>query len=610
MSTDGGLRAISGFLFQVLAGGALRAAGECRDYRNPHLPELDAVIRLVGSGELIHEFADEDLVIRRDVVLPAGGTQTEVTLVQVKFSVAGTANPIGPVELTKIISALAKAGRRLKETGAKVAGYTLVTNRSVTKTAPTLKGRIGPAILKQLKFVTDAKISTWHEAMEHYGRRFGLREHEIAKGRQQLLGLIFESTTSGAAHGMITSQSLLECLGGGAAARPLDPTERALEVEAQLGDFNADVEGRPVRREQLRDLERRCANRALIVFSGPGGTGKTAALRQWTGDLMAQANTAQAAPFVALRTVRGLPEDWLREAVQDWNPALKLADRVEALERLGIANSRSVPVVHLALDGADEYQGDGTLDSRLQRLALWFGQLDREVQAGARLRARLVVTCRDPEEFERDCLMLARSGGAVDPQKKPFVEPFGEFTEKELRELLETNFPPLAATLLPASSDTDFSAADDGGLKQGKTKRPPLTELLFDPVMWRSFCLITDQERERLVQGDAAARQRLAGHFCERFVEKVRQRTGVDRDQLRFALGKVASANRAEAQGFRSWEKWQQPAIEAGLSPAQAQRLRAEAISGGLITPASELRWDWHNDIVENFLATTWGAFS
>jgi hypothetical protein len=141
MSTDGGLRAISGFLFQVLAGGALREAGECGDYRNPHLPELDALIRLVGSGQVIHEFADEDLVIRLDVVLPAGGTQTEVTLVQVKFSVAGTAKPIGPVELAKIIRALAEAGRRLKNTGATVAGYTLVTNWSVTTKAPLNAGR-------------------------------------------------------------------------------------------------------------------------------------------------------------------------------------------------------------------------------------------------------------------------------------------------------------------------------------------------------------------------------------------------------------------------------------------------------------------------------------
>jgi len=85
MSTDGGVCAISGFLFQVLAGGALRAAGECMNYGRSTNPELDALIEVTRVAEVVHELADEDLVLRQTIIDKVGIAGAEVTLLQAKF---------------------------------------------------------------------------------------------------------------------------------------------------------------------------------------------------------------------------------------------------------------------------------------------------------------------------------------------------------------------------------------------------------------------------------------------------------------------------------------------------------------------------------------------
>ena len=610
MKSDGGTRAISGFLFQVLVGGALRAAGECRGLGQTHSADLDALIELARTGHVIHEFADEDLMLRQHVIDPAGAAGEEVTLVQVKFSALGTAKPIGPAEFGDIIEALATAARRIQTDGVRATGYALVTNRKISPGQPTLENQLTRSIYQQLRKVEDAAMSLWHEQLMRFARRFGQRDDEIEAGRQRLLGMIFEQTTSGAAKGEITRADLLRCLCGDARARELTAARQAEEMQVRVRGFDADVSRQPVRRERLASIDADCAGRALVIFAGPGGSGKTAALADWTEQLAARASVASESPLVALRAARGLPDEWLVEAVREWNPALRPSNANEALERLQISGGAVVPLVHLALDGADEYPFDFPNLRCVQRLAEWFWRQDEAAATGAPLRARLVVTCRNAEEFSHDYLMLRRSGGALAHGRKPLVIQFDRFSEAELRELLRKNFPGIEGQLLRDDAENatlDVSTAGDFSSAHAPAGAPrhPLAELLLDPVMWRSFCLVGEEKRALLVGGNRGMERELARHFCERFIEKARIRTDFPRTTIETALAAIAVTNLSVGRLFRKPGEWRQPAQDfAGMSVPDARHLAVEAASGGLIREEAGSRWDWRSDAVESHLAS------
>ncbi len=605
MSSDGGARAISGFLYQVLAGGALRAAGDCKDFRTSDTKELTALIELASDGQVIHEVADEDIVIRTRLVDPSSGKNTqEITLVQAKFSISGPSKSIGPGELAQIINSFQSAAKRLKNDGAKVAGYVLVTNRVITKDTPSLKGKQKQGIYKQLQKIEKANISRWHNALEVFARKFGRRDAEILDGRHKLLGRIFESTTSGASQREITRDYLLECLGGGPRARELCSRARASEMERDVNLFDVDVSSVAIVRDQLSDIDRQCEGRALVVFAGSGGMGKTAALHQWASDLAKRARSTNATPLVALDSAYALPNDWLSELVHDWNPDIRPVNQNDALERLVIANPLSVPVVHLALDGVDEHRGDARISPELHKLVSWFGQLDQEAQSGKPLQARLVVTCRDNNEFFRECLALGRSGGSLNAKKEPLTIQFGRFSEGELRRLLEANCPELIPEILPSAQAWGLAGTDSDDLPRSRSDLPEMTKLLLDPVMWRGFCTMDKNDRVRLVQGHADARTKLAATFCKRFLQKAHERTGIAVDYLQAALSLIARSNQLSTPGFRPAQGWVKPACEVGLDTVQTQRLKLEAVSGGLIHKEPDERWDWRNDLIESYLAS------
>jgi hypothetical protein len=611
MNSDGGTRAISGFLFQVLVGGAMRAAGECDGLQKTDSADLDALIELARTGQVIHEFADEDLMLRRKVVDPTGIASDEATLVQVKFSALGTAKPIGAAELGDIIEALATATRRIKNAGVRATGYALVTNRKVSPGEPALKNKLTRSIYQKLQKVEDAGMSIWYDQLIRFARRFGQRDDEIEAGRQRLLGLIFEATTSGAAQGEITRDDLLRCLCGDARAKELIAAPQAEVMQTQVRSFDADVLRQPVRRERLASIDADCTGRAIVIFAGPGGSGKTAALYDWAEQLAARAGVDPESPLVALRPARGLPDEWLAEAVREWNPALRPDNANEALERLQVAGRGLVPLVHLALDGADEYPTDFANVRCVQRLVEWFWRQDEAAAKGAPLSARLVITCRNAEEFSHDYLMLRRSGGALADGHKPLVIEFDRFSEAELRELLEKNFPGFERKLLRNDNAEDalLSALTGADFSTVPTvagaPRHPLTELLLDPVMWRSFCLVDDDTRASLVGGNSDMERELARHFCTRFIEKARTRTEFPRTTIETALSAIAAANRSEGRRFRGIGQWQHPAHEsAGLSPVSAIHLKVEAASGGLIREVAGNRWDWRSDAVEFHLAS------
>jgi len=231
--------------------------------------------------------------------------------------------------------------------------------------------------------------------------------------------------------------------------------------------------------------------------------------------------------------------------------------------------------------------------------------------AGAPERARLVVTCRSVEDFARDFVMLRRSGGAFDGGRTPFFVPFDKFTESELRALLRANFPDLERILLRdegvedealnAFGTANFSLSSIGG----NAPRHPLVEVILDPVMWRSFCVVSDDIRARLVAGHHEEERELAKYFCDRFIEKARVRTLIPRATITTALASIAADHQSQGRRFRTNNQWLQSARDlSGLSVPEARQLAFEAASGGLIREEGRSRWDWRNDAVELHLAS------
>jgi hypothetical protein len=268
-----------------------------------------------------------------------------------------------------------------------------------------------------------------------------------------------------------------------------------------------------------------------------------------------------------------------------------------------IANPDTVPVIQLGLDGTDEYSADTTANGRVRRLARWFWQEDQNSRAGAPLRARLVVTCRDAETFARDWLSLARSGGSLSVAKTPIVFTFERFSERELRELVRTNFPELESRLLPENLQADAELGDFVPHMSDASTARLIAELLRDPVMWRSFCLVTEDDRAQMLAGDSSAELRLVKIYCDRFLQKARLRIGLEVDELRFALANIAKHGRARGRRFRTWQEWQDPARDAsGFSIPEIRKLFREADSGGLIRIEQVVQWDWRNDSIERFL--------
>jgi hypothetical protein len=610
MPSDGGTRAITGFLFQVLVGGAMRAAGACSDYQVHNVPELTALLELARTAEVLHEVGDEDLALRQEVLGPTGSVVGSITLVQVKFSINGPASKITSAEMVEIINAFRRSKTRIEGGGDAIAGYVLVTNRTVGEDTPKLHGNTARKIYREMRKVEGVQHSTWDAALTHFAQRFGRHEDEIGRGRDELLGRIFRHTTAGGSgQGTITYHDLLVCLAGGHSAQELTSTRQSAAMIRQVKNFDVDLRGSPVPRVQLATIESDSAGRALIILTGDGGTGKTAALHAWAGALAhASASASHAGLLVALRTAHDVPREWLQELTHDWNPALRPVSHEDALERLAVANPKAVPTLHLALDGADEYPGDATARDRIFRLARWFWEEEENaLQAGKPPRARLVVTCRNADEFLTDRLKLRRSGGKLSGGRVPLVVPFERFSEDEFRALLQANFPTLEAQLLPAAGDRDSDSDVFAGTNSstGAASETPLTDLLRDPVMWRAFCLVQESDHDLLLAGDPAAEERLVGHFLDRFIEKLRQRTSLSKDVARIALRTIALENRSAARSYRTAGQWHEPAASTKeLNASEIRRFFDEAVSGGLIRTVQDRRWDWRNDPVERYLSS------
>src|ERR1700730_9361429 len=130
-SIDGGLTALAGYLYQTVGVLGMQA----KAYRFENLTgsnDLEALLMLIQQGELLYEYLDQDAAITRCSL--GIDPQTEILLVQFKFSRQIPPAKIGEQELSTILTRLLESARRAKNLGQQIIGYALISNRELGPT--------------------------------------------------------------------------------------------------------------------------------------------------------------------------------------------------------------------------------------------------------------------------------------------------------------------------------------------------------------------------------------------------------------------------------------------------------------------------------------------
>ncbi len=624
MPVDGGIVAISGFLYQIYTVGGLIAETQILG-RADDSTSLGALVRLTRAGIVENERFDQDLVlspIARDC-------DQGIALVQMKYSGDGmeSANISHEALRTDVIGPFLEATRAAVQEQKTVTSYWLVTNRNVPGTPQDGWTQPERDVYAKLTKIQDAQIASWRTKIDEFSKQYGLTDTEILEGRRLLFGTIFDQTQGVRRAYQLVSSDFLRCLAGGQRAKPLLRAKARPEMLREVRAFDADVTGQIARRDILRRALNEGANRALIVFEGPGGAGKTATLYDWAKTLAETENATL--PMVAIRQAGRLPENWPGKLVKQWNPEMDCEGLNEAVERLHIANSpNSPPILHLGLDAIDDEFASAEVAENIKALVEEFAQIDRHCQAaGTQPTARLVVTCRSYSDFRVLRLYEALSGGEPDRSRAPLTYQFGFFSRDELQQAVEINCPQLASeifghvpilsaiepTFVISSSGTNTmwtSGMETGAL--GEIQREPMAaiialrrdfvQVLIDPVMWRAFVGLSPGDRLAWLRGNEAIDLQLGASYVDRFVRKAARRVQIGIGQMKMALRSLAQDVGAQAR-FRSVTDWVSGCCQNNrMSEDAALRFMREARSGGLIVDDTPDWWQWRNDIVARSL--------
>jgi len=118
-TSDGGRTALAGFLYQIVGLLGMSAYAHCADASSSSA-ELDALLTLVRTGELRHEYLDTDAVLRQLGIDSDDECVLVQFKVQFKFSRQIPAPPIGPKELLEIVRGLARSAKAAQGHGLKV----------------------------------------------------------------------------------------------------------------------------------------------------------------------------------------------------------------------------------------------------------------------------------------------------------------------------------------------------------------------------------------------------------------------------------------------------------------------------------------------------------
>ncbi len=628
MSIDGGLTAISGFLYQTVVALSLKA-GAFQAYLDAPINkgDLETVLGFAKEGEVRYEDEDQDVSIR-DVL---HGEQPGYILVQIKYSSVVPRPPITPYDLRKIISRLKESEEKVRAKGRQVTGYSLLTNRPLNRDAQQIVKTYHPYF-----YVTSSLPERyWEERLRHFARHFGCIDPEIDTGIRKGIGDVLQRATNPRYYGepVITREMIIEIFTGCQTAHELTPEIVAKKSQLRLSKlftepFHLDVTPLLVRQSVHKRLSDLVERHAFVVLSGVGGNGKTAVLWQWMDDCFASALPQRLGIYYCLSPSQSVQEDFLAHQFCTWAHVLTtnhhwylLRTPEQILDRLEIARTASMkapsvshPIFVLGLDAVDEaFQRH---DQRaLSNLLMWFWK--QEVHLSRPVpRATLIVTCRDPEELAEQLCIASPYG----EEPKPFRDvevPVEKFSPGELVAVARLHLPAFAERFeqvyraLEAQSPVLASSLETTSVLQ--PENPTLSavdievfQALRHPTLWHCLLEVGDGTMQsHVLDGQVHALEQLASHFLRWFCSKMRARGNrTHNDDVKEVLKAIAhhcDPHRSPRYQDKDW------VTHASKTPymnrEQAESFFEEALSAGLIVRDRRGWWRWHHPFIGEYLA-------
>ena len=612
---SGGSTALSGFLYQMLVALGLSGYGSMQRKNG----DESALLSLTKSASIVNEGYDGDVALIKEI---KGVVKKGVALVQCKFSKLGTSSEICPKEFKEILNSLNNAANAARSEGRIVTGYFLVTNRKLSsgseKTVKDVKdcgtsselNSIQNSIVTQLIIEPPSEIEHWTAKLANFASEFGLLPAEYDNGRERLLGRLLESTGA-AFHCEVSQAMLIECLTGSRDAKRITHGFMKNDFDTVLQRLG-DAPRHPVidRPKADSDLATHC-NRALILFTGQGGTGKTAMLQKW-------ARRGAQTKFVAVRRPATVTNDWIAEQVNEWRNLSSLRDSpFTALSRIQVANPEMQPPLFLlCLDGIDERTTVGPNTQYITNILEWFWFQDEQTRQDPTRypQAQLVVTCRQKEDFDQ----FWRPNSSGSPDTAPSLPPvitFGDFDDNEFEMILQSvrrMLPDsiyrrlLRTTSAPVGVDEadEFMSEPVDSMKP----EPDAPEMsLRHPAMWEAFIRLPGDKMCAFLDRRAEGEDQLATLYVERFFAKATARSyELRRDLIEMAFIKLAAATRCTSDRvkhlFTLW--YRVIGQELGLGNAIANNVLGEALSSGVVKKVEYDAWSWRFAFVQRYLAS------
>jgi hypothetical protein len=649
---DGGRNALAGFLYQILGCVGLRASVRLQPDAEAD-DGLEALIKLAKEGQITHEQLGQDAAIRTITDCGEG-----VGLVQFKYSRAIPPHPIYKDEYDKIIEALARSTAQAKAEGAAVTGYFLVTNReargaaaiSVGQSKARKKGagrsalgaeqnratseskrarlskddRLKERVRAELKVVPGVRLDDWTVRLKEFAAKFGCVDREVQQGTSQLIGQLI-SRTAQSGEAAIEMAGLVDAFTGYGATQELTYANlhaRSLETATKAGEhFNP---GHVPRRGVLDALSHEASQRALVILTGPGGSGKSTALVDWTIELAGSPlpRIGTLAWFLYAREARvNLINDIICDCcgIPPVQHSRRTDPALVALNRLDIANPMAPhPIFVLALDGVDEESAFNEQPRAVRETLRWFWDEDGRIFRNAKLpRATLIVTSRVPELVAHEWLD-ADPSGFVTAQRPPAIVEVGDFSSEELLLAVGRELAPAYDRIYGALAVYDGLGNEGGRRLMGTVGSaqvlgfagPVDSEILKSlrhPAMWRALLSLEADVQSGVLDGDQAAVRRLAklftdGWFCRR--ARRRKLDHLDANIIVRTLGEIASRSDAGSEILVYNEDWLVPASTC-VGELQADALYKEARSAGYIREVHPLRWQWRHHLCVDYLRST-----
>ena len=600
--------------------GAIGLKAQCSSARTTG--GLETLVRLAQDpSALVHEGYDSDVALLTAI---AGSVKKGIVLVQFKYSDKGTHATIPPSEYRRILTSFDRARKAVGKDNGVVSAYYLVTNREYSlQTQNMIDGKAKGGkrnnltapqrtISSKLTHVSGIEPEFWEQSLVEYARKYGLRDDEIESGKGRLISAILGQTVSAGTR-EVHQAFLAQFLNGSPGAQWLTHDHLLDAIRANLAhEFGQAPAHHLVSRPNVQSKFAEFKDRAIIVITGAGGTGKTAALRRWV-------DCATATAFVSARSPRAATSCWISEEVYSWRTVAGPSESSsDAIARLCIANpSMSKPIVYLALDGIDEQSRLTGNVHHLRELLRWFCREDQEVRTGAKdaARAQLVVTCRDLKDFRPIWIRNVHASPGRDPDPPPTIE-LDVFSDAELSSLAQSERKRLGEPVYnrlaraaggPLGVDSDEAAylALPDANDSLRTQPGAREGLLRNPSLWEAFMALPDHLRLPFLDHDEAASAELAELVVGRFIQKLEVRSDtLAPDEAKLALARIAAATRTEGSSALTRAQWNDVGGQIlGFGGARTKSLFTEALSAGLVEVDRD-RWSWHYAFVEEYLAS------